>query len=350
MGPWALLQILLLPCCATVIRAPEPPTSPSPAHLQVAPLGHVSVDVGAAGALPLSPVLYSMFLETEINFGSEGGLYAEQIRNRDFEALGRGDLGDSVSMSTAPASDGPQQTPGLAPNLTDYRPWTPVGSATISVENTTAPFASNPMTLRLRTSAAGDGISNPGYWGVACSIGCNLTFYAKVATNHATVPLALIATLRSAGGAVLSSTVRIFLRTDSGSNNGSSWHSYSAELPALTGQAQDNAAAGASTCTFELAVQSGAAELQLDHISVMPSDAVAGYLRRDIVEQLRQLRPGFIRTPGGSYIIGDGPLTQYNWKATVGEPAARPGHYNSAWGYWVSRMRAKRLCTPEEEM
>ena len=83
------------------------------------------------------------------------------------------------------------------------------------------------------------------------------------------------------------------------------------------------------------------AELQLDHVSVFPSDAVAGCLRRDIVEKLRQLKPGFIRTPGGSYIIGDGPLTQYNWKQTVGDPAARPGHYNSAWGYWVRRHQTE---------
>ena len=42
----------------------------------------------------LSPDLYSVFLETEINFGGEGaGLYAELLHNRDFEALGRGRLG-----------------------------------------------------------------------------------------------------------------------------------------------------------------------------------------------------------------------------------------------------------------
>ena len=56
---------------------------------------------------------------------------------------------------------------------------------------------------------------------------------------------------------------------------------------------------------------------------------MAGVLRRDIVERLKLLRPGFIRTPGGSYILGSGPRTQYDWKNTVGPPAARPGHYNS---------------------
>jgi hypothetical protein len=41
---------------------------------------------------PLSPLLHSIFFETEINFGSEGGLYAEMLFNRDFETQGRGTM------------------------------------------------------------------------------------------------------------------------------------------------------------------------------------------------------------------------------------------------------------------
>ena len=39
----------------------------------------------------ISKDFYSLFLETEINFGGEGGLLADQVWNGDFEALGRGD-------------------------------------------------------------------------------------------------------------------------------------------------------------------------------------------------------------------------------------------------------------------
>jgi hypothetical protein len=63
-------------------------------------------------------------------------------------------------------------------------------------------------------------------------------------------------------------------------------------LPACT------AAATAATA-FEMVFQT-AGDLQLDSVSLMPSDAVAGVFRRDILEKLRELRPGFIRTPGGS--------------------------------------------------
>ena len=37
--------------------------------------------------------MYAAFLE-EMNFAGEGGLHAELLRNRDFEALGRGNLGE----------------------------------------------------------------------------------------------------------------------------------------------------------------------------------------------------------------------------------------------------------------
>ena len=59
----------------------------------------------------LSSLLYSIFFETEINYGSEGGLYAELLPNRDFERLGRGSgpagadgSGSSSSNSAAAAS------------------------------------------------------------------------------------------------------------------------------------------------------------------------------------------------------------------------------------------------------
>jgi alpha-N-arabinofuranosidase len=320
--PGPLTSAMLLTLTSSTDAAAAAATA---AAASSAPPGQVTVSVGDT-ATPLSPVLYSAFLETEINFGGEGGLYAEQIRNRDFEALGRGDFGDfGVPMSTAVAADGPNQTPGLAPDLRDHRPWLPVGGAAIAVENTTAPFASNPTTLRLSTSAAGGGISNPGYWGVACGAGCNLSFWAKPAAGgnadrrSAQPPLSLTARLRAPDGALISSSPPIALSAD-----GRSWQRYNTTLPAPSPASKRGVGAGAGT--FELVVASGAGELQLDAVSLMPSDAIAGCLRRDIVEQLKQLQAGFIRTPGGSYIIGNGPLTQYNWKQTVGEPAARPGY------------------------
>ena len=79
----------------------------------------------------------SIFFETEINFGSEGGLYAEHIFNRDFEALGRGRMpptpnptdqdsraGQRRNATSAATPTGPPLDPGEpAAVATDYAPW-----------------------------------------------------------------------------------------------------------------------------------------------------------------------------------------------------------------------------------
>ena len=57
------------------------PDGPGPAVLDVWP---------STVQHKLSKQFYSLFMETEINFGGEGGLLADQVWNGDFEALGRG--------------------------------------------------------------------------------------------------------------------------------------------------------------------------------------------------------------------------------------------------------------------
>ena len=66
----------------------------------------------------------------------------------------------------------------------------------------------------------------------------------------------------------------------------------------------------------------------IDSVSLVPSDAVQGLFRRDVFERLAQLRPGFVRMPGGNYLEGHGPRTFWDWKRTLGPAAMRSGHYN----------------------
>ena len=57
-------------------------------------------------------------------------------------------------------------------------------------------------------------------------------------------------------------------------------------------------------------------------------------LRPDLVELLRDIHPRILRFPGGNYVEGGTVDTRWNWKQTVGPVWERPGHENSAWGYW----------------
>lgn len=69
---------------------------------------------------------------------------------------------------------------------------------------------------------------------------------------------------------------------------------------------------------------------------MFPEDAVGGLFRKDVFDKIKAMRPGFIRSPGGNYLEGNGQRSRWNWKNTVGPRQQRAGHYNTAWGYWVT--------------
>ena len=55
-----------------------------------------------------------------------------------------------------------------------------------------------------------------------------------------------------------------------------------------------------------------------DLISFIPEDAVDGVFRKDLFEALRDLKPAFIRFPGGCIVEGTSIMRRYQWKNTVG--------------------------------
>ena len=57
-------------------------------------------------------------------------------------------------------------------------------------------------------------------------------------------------------------------------------------------------------------------------------------LRPDLAEILASINPKVLRFPGGNYVEGVTVDTRWNWKQTIGPVWERPGHQNSAWGYW----------------
>lgn len=72
---------------------------------------------------------------------------------------------------------------------------------------------------------------------------------------------------------------------------------------------------------------SGRGAVLLDFISMMRADARRdGMLRPDLLQALRDLRPAFIRWPGGSF------ASTYKWKDGIGPQAARRYHPNVIWG------------------
>jgi alpha-N-arabinofuranosidase len=74
-------------------------------------------------------------------------------------------------------------------------------------------------------------------------------------------------------------------------------------------------------------VATGSGTLLVDFVSLMRADVRQdGMLRPDLLEALRDLRPSFIRWPGGSF------ASTYKWKEGIGRYAARGYHPNTFWG------------------
>jgi len=71
----------------------------------------------------------------------------------------------------------------------------------------------------------------------------------------------------------------------------------------------------------------GKGAILLDFVSIMRADVHRnGMLRPDLLQALRDLRPPFIRWPGGSF------ASTYKWEEGLGRYAARGYHPNTFWG------------------
>ncbi|XP_068472440.1 alpha-L-arabinofuranosidase 1-like isoform X2 [Phaseolus vulgaris] len=74
----------------------------------------------------------------------------------------------------------------------------------------------------------------------------------------------------------------------------------------------------------------------LDQVSAMPLDTYKGHgFRTELFEMLSDLKPKFIRFPGGCFVEGEWLRNAFRWKATVGPWEERPGHFGDVWMYWT---------------
>ncbi len=246
-------------------------------------------------AASISSNLFGIFFE-EINMAGDGGIYAELARNRSFE-------------------DGP--TPN---NWTLVTNGTATGSWSL---DTSLPLSSsNTQSLKLtKTSGSGSiGAANSGYYGIPLAGGktYNLGFYARAASGFSG---SIAVALESAdGGTTYAQSPVSGLTT--------SWQHFTVSLAP---DATDPAARLALRIS-----QNGS--VYLDFVSLFPAQTFnnrTNGLRPDLANLLANLKPSFMRFPGGSWVDGINLADAYHWKLTVGDPANRTERTN-IWGYMVS--------------
>jgi alpha-L-arabinofuranosidase len=244
----------------------------------------------------VSPLFYGLMTE-EINHSYDGGLYAELVQNRAF----RDDAASPVHWSPV-HDDGAAATIGLDPSQ-------PLSAAMGT-------------SLRLEvTQASPDhaaGIANDGYWGIPVrpNTRYRASFFAKAAPGF-TGPIT--AAIESQDGRTAYATGRVSGLTQA-------WKQY--ELTLTTAKLEPTAKA-----RFVLTVNRPGT-IWFSLVSMFPPTyrTQANGFRPDLLQMLIDMRPKFLRFPGGNYLEGDQIADRFEWKKTLGALSERPGHM-APWGY-----------------
>jgi alpha-L-arabinofuranosidase len=247
----------------------------------------VHIDLANAGK-KVNPRQFGIFFE-EINHAGEGGLYTDLIRNGSF-----------TEASTLDA-------------------WVAVrtGSAKVNLffETEDPLNAAKPRSLRVEvTSPNSDraGLSNEGYWGIAVQKGKAYDFamYARAAAEF-DGPITV--SLEGKDGTVYGQAQITGLAQG--------WKRVTATIPSnTTDPAARLVIATNRTATFWINI-----------VTLRPEGDI---FRADLLKKLQDLKPGFMRFPGGTYVQGNDRASSYRWKTTIGDLASRPGHYDAPWSYW----------------
>ncbi|KAF7064654.1 hypothetical protein CFC21_070920 [Triticum aestivum] len=68
----------------------------------------------------------------------------------------------------------------------------------------------------------------------------------------------------------------------------------------------------------------------------MPSDTYKGHgFRTELISMLLDLKPRFLRFPGGCFVEGSWLRNAFRWRDSIGPWEERPGHYGDVWNYWT---------------
>ncbi|HKO81255.1 MAG TPA: alpha-L-arabinofuranosidase C-terminal domain-containing protein, partial [Chitinophagaceae bacterium] len=230
---------------------------------------------------PISSSMWGIFFE-DINFAADGGLYAELVKNRSFEF-------DQPMMGwKAEGVNG--------------------GKGTVLIQNQSNVSPNNPRYATVNVNASNGTfiLRNEGFRGMGIKEGAQYNFSVIGRQTEGSVHLS-IHLVGSNGNEIGNANL---------SPSSSSFQKLSASLTATATDAK---------AKLELHF-TGTGKLDIDMISLFPADTWKGRpggLRKDLVQMLEGLKPGFIRFPGGCIVEGKDLQNRYQWKKTVGPAEER---------------------------
>lgn len=229
----------------------------------------------------VQPTMYGIFFE-DINMGADGGVYAELVKNRSFE------FNMPLMGWTELNRDG--------------------AKGSILILNRGAANPDNPKFIHVTSkSAKGHGLINEGFHGMGIKKNgqYNFSVLAKQASGvNVTLQIELV---NSKDEVIGSASV---------SPSSKEWKKYSASFTATETEPK---------ASLRILIK-GAGSIDLDMVSLFPQDTWKqrhGGLRADLVQKLADMKPGFLRFPGGCIVEGRELNTRYQWKKTIGDVANR---------------------------
>lgn len=253
----------------------------------------VSLDSG--NSKKISDELIGIFFE-DINYGADGGLYAELVRNRDFE-FDEQDRGDWNALTG----------------------WTTQGGLTAEIATEDPIHSNNPHYAVLTTDTQSGTLVNEGFDGIVVRKGEKYIFNVFARSRNNT-------------------KLKVILTDDSGKELGQT----SVSVPAgeswnkLNGVITARESCGKASLRLEIPAKK---TVQVDMVSLFPENTFKNRengLRKDLAQTLADLKPKFMRFPGGCVSHGNGIDNIYDWKGSVGPLEARKPLPN-LWGYHQTR-------------
>lgn len=239
--------------------------------------------------------MIGLFFE-DINYAADGGLYAEMIENRSFEFL----------KSTGPYDKYEQEFDGL------YG-WTPYprsgNGAELSIDTEDAVSVDNPHYMRFKSSVSQLGFTNKAYDGVQLKKGMayHISCYMRTRDEfQENVEVHIYKDGKSKAFGLLAGKVT------------TKWQKYDAII-----EAPEDVLDGEFVIELSLI-----GTIDVDFVSMIPADAVLGVFRKDLVDLLEEMKPGFIRFPGGCIVEGNNMENRYKWKESVGAIEGRKNNWN----------------------
>jgi len=228
----------------------------------------------------IQPTMWGVFFE-DINLGADGGIYAELVKNRSFEFF-KPLMGWTVQRKHVSEGD-------------------------VLVLNRKEKNTRNPRYIKVSATnaAKGDlGLTNEGFRGMG--IKKSLQYDFSVMYRQAVAGLKLHVELVDSTGKILGATTLVPAEA-----GGPDWHKQSVRFTATETHPKAKL-----NIWFE-----GTGVIELDMVSLFPGDTWKGRpggMRADMIQMLADMKPGFIRFPGGCIVEGYDLSQRYQWKNTVG--------------------------------